>query len=64
MRSSIGPEMRFWYLVTTESCRGQKTVVFHFNFGCEIVANVRHDNWSRYSMANLRLADKALGRTK
>jgi len=45
-------------------CHGKKTVVFHFNFGCEVVANVRHDNWSRYSMDNLRLADKALGRIK
>lgn len=43
---------------------GQKAVTFHLDFGAEIVEQARYERLTLYSLENLRLADKALGRIK
>jgi hypothetical protein len=42
----------------------QKTVTFHLDFDSEIVEQARHENRALFSLENLRLANKALGRRK
>jgi hypothetical protein len=41
-----------------------KTATFHLDFGSEIVEQAGYQRLTLYSFENLKLADKALGRTK
>ncbi len=52
------------WLGTTSTCYVQKTVTFHLHFGSEILDLARYEQLTLYSLANLRLADKILGRIK
>ena len=41
----------------------QKTVTFHINFEPETIETLRYENQAQYSWEDLRLANKALGRS-